>query len=57
MKKTEANWQDLKVIFKLLSYFALCFLIVLLLEHSSQNWGREFMKQCCSCEMKGENLE
>lgn len=50
----ELKWSDLKVIFKLLSYFILCFLIVLLIEHSSQNWGREFMKQCCSCEIKGE---
>lgn len=46
------NTPDLKVIFKLIAF--LCYLIVLLIEHSSQNWGREFMKQCCSCEMKGE---
>lgn len=45
---------DLKVIFKLLTYFILCFLIVLMIEHSSLNWGKEFMKQCCSCEIRGE---
>lgn len=46
------NTPDLKVIFKLIAYFILCYLIVLMIEHSSQNWGREFMKQCCSCEME-----
>ena len=49
------NTPDLKAIFKLVAYFILCYLIVLLIEHSSQNWGREFMKQCCSCEMEGES--
>lgn len=46
------NTPDLKVIFKLLTYFILCFLIVLMIEHSSLNWGKEFMK-CCSCEING----
>ena len=44
---------DLKVIFKLLIYFILCFLIVLMIEHGSQNFGKEFIKKCCSCEIKG----
>lgn len=57
MKIAEVMWQDLKVIFKLLYYFVLCFLIILLIEHSSQNFGKEFMKQCCSCEIKGGKYE
>ena len=48
---------DLKVIFKLLTYFILCFLIVLMIEHTSLNWGKEFIKQCCSCDIKAMNIE
>lgn len=47
---------DLKVIFKIIAYFILCYLIVLMIEHSSLNWGKDFMKQCC-CEIKGDNEE
>ena len=52
-KNMRSNAPDLKVIFKLLTYFILCYLIVLMIEHSSQNWGKDFMKQCCGCEIKG----
>lgn len=46
------NVPDLKVIFKLITYFILCYLIVSMIDHGSQNWGKEFIKQCCSCEIK-----
>ena len=39
-------------IFKLLMYFILCFLIILAIEHGSKNWGKDFMKKCCTCEVK-----
>lgn len=43
---------DLVAIFKLLMCIILCFWIVSALEHGSKNWGKDFMKKCCACEVK-----
>lgn len=43
---------DYKVKFKLVIYFVLYFLIISAIEYGSKNWGEEFRKECCSCEIK-----